>query len=291
MLSDAQLGALAAASGLGAAQIHLRRLPGGPMRQSDDGRWIYPASMIKLPLAVAAGAAIAGGRLAWTSPATVDRANLTANDVASPMVEGYATSVRELVTWMLQRSDNVATNVLFDVLDRDRATADLHALGFTDTFVRRKLSGSEPLIDDPAATGRNSFSAAQAADLLVALATDRLPEAPALRSILATSWWDVKLSRGLEPGDAFAHKTGDTDEVSHDGGILTLDGGGTWIVVAYTDRPSSDEQDACFGAFMRAVRPHLVAADAALAAVPISEGALDAGTKGASTPNEDGVTP
>jgi beta-lactamase class A len=291
MLSDAQLGALGAAAGLGEAHLHVRRLPDGPVRHSDDGRWIYPASMIKLPLAVAAGAAIAAGRLEWASPATVDPTNLTANDVASPMVAGYRTTIRELVTWMLQRSDNVATNVLYDVLDRERATTDLHALGFTDTFLRRKLSGSEPLIDDPAATGRNSFSAAQAADLLAALASDRLPESHALRAILATSWWDVKLSRGLEPGDAFAHKTGDTDEVSHDGGILRLDGGGTWIVVAYTDRPSSDEQDACFGAFMRALRPHLVAADTASAAVPISEGALGAGTKGASNPSRDGVNP
>jgi beta-lactamase class A len=286
MLSDAQLAALGAAAGLGAAQMYLERLPDGPLRQSDDGRWIYPASMIKLPLAVAAGAAIAAGRLDWASPATVDPANLTANDVASPMVAGYRTTIRELVTWMLQRSDNVATNVLYDVLDRERATADVHALGFDQTFFRRKLSGSEPLIDDPMATGRNSFSAAQAAALLAALAANRLPESSALREILATSWWDVKLSRGLGPGDVFAHKTGDTDEVSHDGGILQLAGGGTWIIVVYTDRPSSDDQDACFGAFMHALRPHLIAADVAAAAVPSSEGALGAGTKGASTPQK-----
>jgi beta-lactamase class A len=286
MLSRAELGALGAAVGLGAAQIHLRRLPDGPDYAHDDGRWIYPASMIKLPLAVAAGAAIAAGRLRWTSPATVERTNLTANDVESPMVEGYRTTIRELVTWMLQRSDNVATNVLYDVLDRDRASADVHALGFGATFFRRKLSGSEPLIDDPAATGRNSFSAAEAAALLAALASDRLPESRTLREIMATSWWDVKLSRGLAPGDAFAHKTGDTDEVSHDGGILRLDGGGDWIIVVYTERPSSDEQDACFGAFMRALRPHLIAADAAPSAEPVSEGATRAGTKGASTPQK-----
>jgi beta-lactamase class A len=86
-----------------------------------------------------------------------------------------------------------------------------------------------------------------------------VPAAAALRRILATSWWDVKLSRGLEPGDAFAHKTGDTDEVAHDGGILTLPGGARWILVVYTDSPSSDEHDARFGAFMRALRPYLLA--------------------------------
>jgi len=44
-------------------------------------------------------------------------------------------------------------------------------------------------------------------------------------------------------GDAFAHKTGDTDEVSHDAGILTLAGGSRWVVVVYTGLPSSDDVD------------------------------------------------
>lgn len=218
--------------------------------------------MIKLPLAVAAGQAIRAGRLRWSTEFQVDAANLTANDAASPLTAGYRTRVDELVTLMLQRSDNVATNVLYDVLGRERATADLHALGFRHTFFRRKLSGAEPLIDDPRATGRNSFPAAEAAALLAALAAGTVPEAKRLRTILATSYWDQKLSRGLAPDDRFAHKTGDTDTVAHDGGILRLAGGGAWVVVVYTDRPSSDELDRCFGAFMEALRPFLVAASA-----------------------------
>jgi beta-lactamase class A len=237
---------------------------------SDDGRWIYPASMIKLPLAVAVGQAIRAGRLRWSTPVTVDGANLTANDAASPLTAGYRTRVDELVTLMLQRSDNVATNVLYDVLGRERATADVHALGFHRTFFRRKLSGADPLIVDPQATGRNSFPAAEAAALLAALAAGTVPEAERLATILATSYWDVKLSRGLAPGDRFAHKTGDTDAVAHDGGILRLAGGGEWVVVVYTDLPSNDELDCCFGAFMEALRPFLIAAS------PASEGASHA---------------
>jgi beta-lactamase class A len=122
------------------------------------------------------------------------------------------------------------------------------------------LSGAEPLIDDPHATGRNSFPAREAAALLAGLALDEVPEAATLRTILATSYWDVKLSRGLAPGDTFAHKTGDTSEVSHDAGILRLAEGGTWVIAVYSDLPSSDELDRCFGAFMQALRPRLVTA-------------------------------
>ncbi len=271
------LAALAEKTGLGAAQMHVRRLaPGGPAWSRDDGRPVYPASMIKVPLAAAIGVAIRAGRLRWNTTATVDARNATVNDAPSPMLPGYRTTVEELTTYMLQRSDNVATNQLYDVLGRDRATADIAALGYPGTAFRRKLSGSLPLIDDPEATGRNTFPAAEAAELFAAIAANRIPEAAALRRILATSWWDVKLSRGLEPGDVFAHKTGDTDEVAHDGGILTLPGGARWAIVVYTELPSSDEHDARFGAFMRALRPYLLA----------SEGALDEPGNRASTPPE-----
>jgi beta-lactamase class A len=252
-----ELGALAEATGLGSAQIHLRALRSGRHCARDDGRWLYPASLIKLPLAVAVGRAIDEGRLSWETPVPIDAVNATANDAPSPVVPGYRSDVAELVTLMLQRSDNVATNQLYDLLGRERATADLHALGFGATFFRRKLSGSTPLIDDPAATGRNSFPATEAAALLAALDSGTLPQSARLQQILGTSWWDGKLSRGLEPGDAFAHKTGDTDEVSHDAGILTLGGGARWAIAVYTELPSSEENDQRFGAFMRALRPRL----------------------------------
>jgi beta-lactamase class A len=268
-MNQSDLASFAEQTGLGAAQIHVRRLTarepawsrdGGPAWARDDGRPIYPASMIKVPLAVAAGAAIAAGRLRWDTPVVVDARNATSNDAPSPMGPGYATTVEELVTYMLQRSDNVATNQLYDVLGREQATADVHALGFPNVFFRRKLSGELPLIDDPEATGANAFSASDAAELFTAIAEDRVPEAAALRRILSISWWDVKLSRGLEPGDRFAHKTGDTDEVSHDGGILTLaEDSSRWVVVVYTELPSSEENDLRFGAFMRALRPRLIA--------------------------------
>ena len=255
------LASFAEKTGLGDAQIHVRRLAaGGPAWSRDDGRALYPASMIKVPLAAAAGAAIAEGRLGWDTPVIVNARNATLNDAPSPMIPGYAATVEELVTYMLQRSDNVATNQLYDLLGRERATAAVHALGFPNVFFRRKLSGALPLIDDPEATGRNAFSARDAAELFAAIAEDRVPEASTLRRILSTSWWDVKLSRGLEPGDRFAHKTGDTDEGSHDGGILTLaDDSSRWVVVVYTELPSSEENDLRFGAFMRALRPRLIA--------------------------------
>lgn len=258
-MSALDLAGLAAEAGLGEAAIHVRAVAAaGPAWQRDDGRWIYPASMIKLPLAVAAAAAVADRRLAWTSAVRVDPADLTVNDAPSPAVAGAVLPLEELVTLMLQRSDNVATNVLISLLGRERATADLRALGFPRVAIRRKLSGGALLIADPGATGRNSLPAAETAALFVALARGEVPDAALLREMLAGQWWNDRLSRGLGAGDVFAHKTGETSTVAHDGGIVKFANGSQWVVVVYTELASEGENDLRLGAFMRALRPCLL---------------------------------
>jgi beta-lactamase class A len=254
-----RLVAMALAAGLGTAAVCVQRLAGtwpplvsaGP--QTD---WIA-ASMIKVPLAVAAAAAVARGSHAWGQLAEVSEANMTVNDAPSPLVPGAAAALEALVFLAVSRSDNVATNVLFDVLGRERASADLAALGYPGTVFRRKLSGAEPLIDDPGATGRNAHPPAEAARLFAALAAGTVPGAARIRAALAAQYWNGKLSLGLEPGDRFEHKTGDTDAVSHDGGILTLASGERWALVVYTHATSGEGADPRFAEFMRTLRPLL----------------------------------
>jgi beta-lactamase class A len=253
------LGDWAADAGLSGAAIHLRRLrsDAAPLVH-DAGATIYPASMIKVPLAVAVAAAERAGRVRWDEPVTVTAANLTVNDAPSPTgTLGYISTPAELVALMLSQSDNVATNMLIELAGRERATADLAALGFADTQIHRKLSGALPLIDDPAATGRNQHSARDAAELFSRIATHEVPGSERILDALGKQYWNTKLSYGLHPGDRFAHKTGDTDEVSHDGGILTLENGARYVLVVYTTLASSDVSDRRFAAFMQQLRPHL----------------------------------
>jgi beta-lactamase class A len=250
------LGDWADQAGLTGACIHLRRL-GGEGVTRDDGRWVYPASMIKTPLAVAVAVAELAGRLRWDQSVEIDAANLTPNDAPSPLCAGYASTPAELVELMLSQSDNVATNVLIDLVGRERASADLAALGFTQTAIHRKLSGALPLIDDPAATGRNAHSARDAADLFERIARDDVPGAQRIANALGKQYWNTKLSRGLREHDRFAHKTGDTDEVSHDGGILTLESGARYVLVVYSELASNEDHDRFFEVFMRTLRSNL----------------------------------
>jgi beta-lactamase class A len=250
---------LAAQAALGEPAICLAGLdPNGGCTALEPEPAVYPASMIKTPLAVAAGAAVADGRIAWSDRLAIDAGNMTPNDAPSPLVPGAWATLGEIVELMLSRSDNVATNVLIDVLDRHRAGADLAALGFPETAFRRKLSGALPLIDDPGACGRNTHPAHEACALFGRIARGDVPGAARIARALEAQFWNTKLSCGLEPGDRFAHKTGDTDEVSHDGGILILASGERYAIAVYTQLGSNAETDRRFGVFMRALRPHLL---------------------------------
>jgi beta-lactamase class A len=213
--------------------------------------------MIKVPLALAVMALMESGELDEHARRPVHAANATANDLPSPIVPGYPALPGELVRYMLTRSDNVATNELIDLAGRERATALAVRHGLQATSIRRKLSGSEPLIADPEATGRNAHPASDAAALFAAIARRAVPRAAELEALLLEQEWNDKLSGGLLPGDRFAHKTGETGEVSHDGGLLYTAAGSVWVVVVYTTLPAGPEADARHGAFMRSIRPLL----------------------------------
>ena len=258
-LTENSLARLVGQSGLERPSVVVRPVPAGLGTAYGEGRPLYPASMIKVPLAAAA-LLMREQRLLLDGPIRISATNLTANDGVSPLTEGYEATLVELCTLAIERSDNVATNQLFDVLGRERASTIVRTqLGLRNTGFRRKLSGGHPLLRDPEQTGRNTFPASDAARLFALIAQDAFAGAAFLDSLLERQEWNSKLSAGLQPGDRFAHKTGDTEDVSHDGGILTTAAGRRFVIVVYTASGSSPETDACFGALMRALRELLEA--------------------------------
>jgi beta-lactamase class A len=252
------LAMLAVEAGLTGASIVLAALDEPAWEATHEpNRLIYPASMIKVPIAATLAERCTARSLDWGERVRVAPANLTANDAPSPFVAGYEATLGELARAAIALSDNTATNVLIDVLGRENVAIACERFGLRATAVRRKLSGSLPLIVDPEATGRNAHPAADAALLFAAIARDDATELRFVRAALAAQHWNDKLTRGLLPGDTFAHKTGDTDECSHDGGILTLENGRRFIIVVYTTLAAGPETDVLFGNFMSALRPYL----------------------------------
>lgn len=264
-MTPERLGALLAEAGLTPACALLRPLghqaSGSGVAASDPGWDVYPASMLKTPLALATLALCAQGELHLEAPHQVTQSNMTVNDKPSPLVPGYAAPLRELLDLAVTRSDNVATNMLYDIVGRDRATwLCRQRFGLHGTAFCRKLSGDYPLISDPEWDGvhMNRHSPRDAARVFELLAQGHADHNELLLDLLARQEWNNKLSEGLQAGDRFAHKTGDTDEVTHDGGILTLETGEAFVLVVYTALPSSDENNARFGAFMARLRDELL---------------------------------
>ncbi len=259
-LTTEQLGRLAQEHALEPAAVVLQSLDDAWSVSYRPDAALYPASMIKTPLAAAVLAEAADGRIAITDRVEISRANMTYNDAPSPLVPGYWARVDELCELAISRSDNVATNVLFDIGGRERATRIVaERFGLAGTAFYRKLSGSEPLINDPQWDGvhRNAHPAGDAAKLFALIALDRIAHSDLLRGALARQYWNDKLSKGLRAGDHLAHKTGDTNDVTHDGGILTTADGRNYVIVVYTGLSSTDEHNARFGPFMRALRDEL----------------------------------
>lgn len=249
--------AAAAKAGLTPHSIVIRRLDRPlPDIEIEPDRYLYPASMIKTPLAIAALTLVQSGEITLDQHYTITQSNMTANDKDSPMVTGYIAPLHQIIELMITHSDNVATNMLFDIVGRERATRivqDQYGLGHTGFY--RKLSGSEPLIADPLwdKVHRNAHSAGDAAKVFEMIAREQVPFAFMLREILARQSFNNKLSAGLNPGDHYAHKTGDTGEVTHDAGILDTDRGAAYVIAVYTGLESSDANNARFGPFMSSI--------------------------------------
>ncbi len=259
-VADLDLAQFARAAGILPAAIVLLDLATDEQASLDPELPLYPASTIKVPLVAAALAEVETGRLDDAAVVSVDAANMTANDDASPLVPGYQAPLAELMHRAIARSDNVATNLLFDIVGRERATAIARdRFGLRATAFHRKLSGATPLIDDPGWDGRsrNTHPAADAARLYTAIARDRVPRAGALLAMLGAQVWNEKLAAGLRSGDRLWHKTGDTDEVSHDGGILETHEGNRYVLVVHTGLPSGEVANAHLARFMHDLRAQL----------------------------------
>jgi beta-lactamase class A len=227
------------------------------------GANIYPASVLKTAVMAEAFHQYAIGTITPDQTVVISGANQTTTAEATPFEPGYRATIRELVELMIMRSDNIATNQLFDVLRRERVTAYMRELGLATFLLGRKLSGSEPLIVDPELVGRNRLPPEEIGLLLALIACDAVPGAAEQRGILAGCVHNQKLVPGLMPGDRFLHKTGETDEQSHDAGILETGSGRRYVIVLYTTpEPLPDHSDARHAdpqmtAWMRALRATL----------------------------------
>ncbi len=195
----------------------------------DDERVVPSASTIKVPVLLAALAAVQAGDLQLTDlvDIPVDRVGGSGPLCLLPSVTRLP--LAELLSLMIALSDNDATNVVLDIVGMERVGELLEKVPTRHTRLRRRMM-------DFAAAERglqNETSAGDLAAVLVALREGRLLDEAHTRTaleILRTQQLRDGLPAYLPETITVASKTGDLFGVRAD--VALLERGRRWVVVA-----------------------------------------------------------
>ena len=189
------------------------------------------ASLIKLPVMVAAYREAAAGRLDLDRPiALTDADRVTGSGILTThFAAGDSLRLRTLVRLMIAWSDNTATNMVLTAVGLDAVNRHMQELGLDDTRVH-SLTFRRDLSVDPENSRRYGLgrtTAAEMTDLLRRLDRGELADEAATAEMLghlAECRDGGKLGRFLPAGAAWRHKTGEVAAARADAGVMTLGG-------------------------------------------------------------------
>jgi beta-lactamase class A len=129
----------------GEVKVSVHDIPTGLAASVKGDRPGWAASVIKLPVLVAAAREIEEGRLSLDEPLLIDhRFLLDPADSVSRLPAGSRLPVRDLLDLMIAASDNEATNVLADRVGIDRVNAVSWGLGLSRTMLGHLLCRGVP---------------------------------------------------------------------------------------------------------------------------------------------------
>ena len=107
-----------------------------------------PASLIKLPIAIALVQKAEAEGIDLNQKIKIDPGNFTENAEGAELKVGEAYPLKEIMAHMIDRSDNIATNQLIDFIGRDRLAPILEEMGYVDTYAGHKLAGNRVMPKD-----------------------------------------------------------------------------------------------------------------------------------------------
>ncbi len=256
----------ALAGALGITAVSFYGLAPGEEAGRDEHRRFHAASTMKVPVLVELYRAIDRGELTLDRPVTVRNEFKSLVDGSPFTLEqgedgdpglylsvGESRPVTELARRMIQRSSNLSTNLLIELLGAQRVTAEMRALGANDIEVLRGVEDEKAF----AAGLINSTTAYDLAVILRAIA-ERKAVSPAASAamieILEGQEFKEKIPAGLPPGTRVANKTGDITGVHHDAAIIFPAGREPYILVVLTEGyPSEEDANAAIAAVSKAV--------------------------------------
>ncbi len=153
-----------------AGQVLNRDLSGGDGRtegqidgdlcrhQQGDQPMASPASLIKLPVAIALMHKVAAEEIDLDDEIYVDPGNFTEDGQGAIIEVGNEYPLRTVMASMINQSNNTATNQLIDYVGRDYIAETLSEMGYPDTYAGHKLVGDRVMPQDPGPRGNRLTS-------------------------------------------------------------------------------------------------------------------------------------
>jgi beta-lactamase class A len=155
------------------------------------------------------------------------------SDSAMYALVGQRVPVRELITHMITRSSNLATNSMIALAGAAQAESTMRSLG---AMRIRVLRG----VEDQKAFDRgmnNTTTARDLAIILTAIQENRAASASscqAMRDVLLQQEFNEGIPAELPAGTRVAHKTGSITEIMHDAAIVYPEHGPPYVLVVLT---------------------------------------------------------
>ena len=176
------LAAVARESGLsGQASIGICRLSRECVHLRGDVPPVSPASLIKLPIAVALMQKVETEKISLNKEVFVNRGNFT-EDSSTKILSPKNYPLKTLLEEMIDRSSNTATNQLIDYLGWDYINQFLDNRGYQVTRVNFKLMGEKIMPANPG-SGRNRVTANELTEMMVQIYNG---EAPGAKQLIET---------------------------------------------------------------------------------------------------------
>jgi beta-lactamase class A len=197
----------------GVLGVYVHNLTTGESTGQNAERKFVAASLYKLPVLVEVYKQQRLKKLSWDEELTIGREDWTDGSGVLQARIGDRVKIGELLRLMIVESDNIAANMLVDLVGPSNINQTMDGLGLRSTRVVDRFRENAAPTTSPEDMGR----------LLELIATGRLVDAQtseeAIR-LLEQKQGQAWLAQGLPWWGKLAHKWGDVPNARHDAGVI-----------------------------------------------------------------------
>lgn len=227
---------------------------------SINGSRVFPsASTIKLVIMAQLLDEVAAGKHTLDETITLTSEMLTGGDgVLKEMKPGHTFTLEEVLTFMIIVSDNMATNILIDLLGMDAINAQVKKQGLTAAHLGRHMMDGKAKKQGH----DNYICATDMAKLLKRIYAGEYinKEMSALAlGILKRQQQAGRIQLYLPEEVTVAHKCGDLDFLEHDGGLVLLEKNPYLLVVLTSETASNKDGREIIGTVSKMIYDEVLA--------------------------------